>query len=180
MSDFKNISAKLENKQEYFALCVKENLDLGLDERLTKLHIQLLKYPFTNTTNNIWDYLNQIEVETIAPNPDESEESGNFITVNQIERILNKAINQILVNSHRGMGNIILCGGEFKEAINNTNFNDIKIIESTEIPSKEAIVSYIGLNKTDYPFFYYENEDGSILYKNHPDFKKYVVRLQLL
>jgi len=161
-------------------LYVKENLDLN------RIEIRLLKYPFTDTTNNIWDYLNLINIETIIPNSDELEKSGNFITVYQIERILFKAINQIFTNTHRGFGNIILCGKEFKEAINNVNINnfrknlDIKIIESSEIPSKEAIITRVGCSNSDFPFFYYENGDGNIEYKNHPYFQKYVVRLKLL
>jgi len=183
MNIWNNICGKIKSVSEseiiqpdfffHLAVVLKEGTaisDAFQEGTATPLHIQILRRKLENYTENIWDYLNQLEVE----------ECPHAIKIVGFQ-------NSIAQTTYRGAGNKLLCSQSFKDKMVASlpeeldfKWDDLfTAIVSDEIPKGEAILAYRGESQTDAGIFMFETAEGISIFKEIPEFKRYIRRLKV-
>lgn len=160
----KNANTAAVIPDNFFALRVKD-----LNQRL---HVQIEKLPLTDFTVKIWDYLDQVEV----------------LECNTLKQLQHISVG-MMSTTRRGAGKVLICSPSFVDSIEQSIVDTpqdapwtekFSIHEHPGMPDGEAVLAYRGISDIDAGLFMYESPDGRLtIYKEAPEFKKYVRRLKI-
>lgn len=170
-----NVETFMNEGKTHNVLIVKSAPDSP--EGTPRLSIQILRQDIEPNTKNIWDYLNQLPVQEVAYSPEINRHS---IEIGKVTR--------------RGCGDVILTSQSFLDGLDRLNtthseedrkyliqmiLNHYQVVITSDIPENEAIIAYKGSTQSDAGMFTWKDENGDSVYREHPEFHKWIHRLKI-